>query len=133
YGGANGLPNVFGRKKFLVLRHLLREFLNCLHAVRANGMSCHVVGARGTSESQVYAVWIQMPECSELFGYDKGSVIGKHDATGTHADTFGTAGHMTNENRGSHAGDTHRIVVFGKPETRVAEFLGLLREIYGLV
>ena len=59
-------------------------------------------------------------------------MVRQHDATGTHANALGAAGHMREQHRRGGAGDAWHAVVLGQPVTLVTPLLGVLRQAQGV-
>src|SRR5690606_4469176 len=119
YGGAYLGIFIVRRKIILNFFHFPGNGMCGLHKVGSYGRSGLWIGARGTAEAQIDTAGIEMGQGTELFGYDQGGMVGKHDTPRSYPDLGGVLRHIANQNGGGTAADVLRIVVFREPDALV--------------
>jgi hypothetical protein len=91
-----------------------------------------LVGTGRAPQRQVDAAGIKRLQRAELLRNDQRRVIRQHDAAGAHANPAGAAGQVADDDRSGGARDPLHVVMLGDPVARVAQALGVARELEGV-
>ena len=130
-GAGHGLHDLSGHGGLevgLQLDHVLGKMVRGILGPATQGAGRGLVAARRPAEAEINAARVKGRQSAELLGDHQGRVVGQHDAAGPDADGGGARRHMADHQGRRGAGDARHVVMFGQPETLVAEPLGVLRQ-----
>ena len=130
--GLDALIGTGGSQEGLHFENVLREVLGGFGRA-AQGAQRELVGARRAAEPEVDAARKQPRQRPELLGDDVGRMVGQHDAARADPDGLCSRGDMANHDRRRGAGDARHVVMLGHPDAAITPFLGMGREIAGIV
>ncbi|MNQ98052.1 hypothetical protein D3C85_1137260 [compost metagenome] len=108
---------------------IVRKIIGASGAFATQGAGGHLVGAGCAAQAQVDPTRVEAGQGTELLGDHQWSMVGQHDAAGAHPYGRSAAGQVAQQYGGRRTGDAIHVVVFGHPETVIAELFDVLCKI----
>jgi len=122
-----------GLEIFDQLDDVARELLGIAGEVAPHRPSRGLIGPRRAPEAEIDAPGEQRFKGSELLGDLQRRMVGQHDPARADANRRGSARDMAQRHRRRRAGDARHRMMFGHPESFVAEPLSVAGEVAGIV
>lgn len=119
--GAEIVPELL-KERGEIIAGLRRDAAQCAHGV--------IVAAGSSSQAEINTPGIKRVQSAELLGDYKGRMIRKHDSPAADPDRTRRVRNVVYEDGGGGTGETGDSMMFSQPETPVAPFLDVPRQIY---